>query len=96
MAQTHPGTANLSGEAGSEQVGAGATGTAPLISVKDLRTYFPIGRRDFLGPPVVVKAVDGVSFDIYERETLGLVGESGCGKNTTGRTVLQLVRATSG
>jgi oligopeptide/dipeptide ABC transporter ATP-binding protein len=96
MAQTLPGTDSRAGAGGSEQVGAGAPGTVPLISVQDLRTYFPIGRRGFLGPPAVVKAVDGVSFDIYKRETLGLVGESGCGKSTTGRTVLQLVRATSG
>src|SRR5213593_2148343 len=93
MEQTHPGMAS---RLVMEQARAGAPGTAPLISVKDLRTYFPIGRRGFLGPLVVVKAVDGLSFDIYTGETLGLVGESGCGKSTTGRTVLQLVRATTG
>src|SRR5437660_7976124 len=79
-----------------EQTRTGTTQTAPLLSVKDLRTFFPIGRRGFLGPLVVVKAVDGLSFDIYKGETLGLVGESGCGKSTTGRAVLQLVRPTSG
>ena len=68
----------------------------PLVRVKELRTHFPIGRLGLFGPQVVVKAVDGLSFDVYKGETLGLVGESGCGKSTTGRTVLQLVRATSG
>jgi len=68
----------------------------PLLSVRDLRTYFPAGRRGLFGEMAYVKAVDGVSFDVYKGETLGLVGESGCGKSTTGRTVLQLARATSG
>src|SRR5947209_7198279 len=72
-----------------------AAGT-PLIEVKDLRTYFPAGRRGLFGSPVSVKAVDGLTFDIHRGETLGLVGESGCGKSTTGRTILQLIRATSG
>ncbi|HZS89026.1 MAG TPA: ATP-binding cassette domain-containing protein [Chloroflexota bacterium] len=69
---------------------------APLISVRDLRTYFTIGSGGLFGVQAVVKAVDGLSFDIYKGETLGLVGESGCGKSTTGRTILQLIRATSG
>ncbi len=68
----------------------------PLLSVRDLRTYFPAGRRGVFGERAYVKAVDGVSFDVYKGETLGLVGESGCGKSTTGRTVLRLARATSG
>jgi len=68
----------------------------PLLEVKDLRTWFPI-RRGFLQRIVGhVKAIDGVSFDIRRGETLGLVGESGCGKTTVGRTVLRLVPATSG
>ena len=61
-----------------------------LLEVKDLCMYFPIGRGR------VVKAVDHVSFSIAEGETLGLVGESGCGKTTCGRSVLQLYRPTSG
>ncbi len=68
----------------------------PLLSVRDLRTHFPTGRRGVFGDVAYVKAVDGVSFDVYKGETLGLVGESGCGKSTTGRTVLQLTRATAG
>ena len=75
----------------------GATrGEAPLLSVRDLRTYFAVGGRGLFGAKAFVKAVDGLSFDVYKGETLGLVGESGCGKSTTGRTILQLVRATSG
>lgn len=67
-----------------------------LLRVEQLRKYFPI-YRGFLGRTVTyVKAVDGVSFDIRRGETLGLVGESGCGKSTTGRTILQLERPTSG
>lgn len=52
--------------------------------------YFPVGKNK------VFKAVDGISFDIYKGETLGLVGESGCGKSTVGRTILRLYKATSG
>ena len=69
---------------------------APLIRVTDLHTFFPI-RRGLLSRTVgYVKAVNGVSFDIAAGKTLGLVGESGCGKTTVGRTMLRLVPATSG
>jgi oligopeptide/dipeptide ABC transporter ATP-binding protein len=69
---------------------------APLVQVRDLSTHFPI-RRGLLRRRVgSVRAVDGISFDIHEGETLGLVGESGCGKSTTARTLLCLETATSG
>jgi len=61
-----------------------------ILEVKQLKKHFPIGRKE------VVKAVDGVSFDIYKGETFGLVGESGCGKSTTGRTIIRLYKATDG
>ncbi|MFZ9692429.1 MAG: ABC transporter ATP-binding protein [Phycisphaerales bacterium] len=68
----------------------------PLLQVIDLKTHFPI-RRGFLQRIVGhVKAVDGVSFRLAKGETLGLVGESGCGKTTVGRTLLRLIPATSG
>ena len=68
----------------------------PILQVVDLKTHFPI-RRGFLQRVVGhVKAVDGVSFRLAKGETLGLVGESGCGKTTVGRTLLRLIPATSG
>ena len=67
-----------------------------LLKVDGLVKHFPITRGIFRRQVGTVKAVDGVSFDIKERETLGLVGESGCGKSTTGRVILQLLKATSG
>jgi len=60
-----------------------------LLEVKNLKKYFPSGAQ-------VVKAVDDVSFDVYEGETLGLVGESGCGKSTTGRMTIRLLDSTAG
>jgi oligopeptide transport system ATP-binding protein len=67
-----------------------------LLRVDKLVKYFPIRRGVFQRTVGQVRAVDGVSFNVYEGETLGLVGESGCGKSTTGRTILQLYRPTSG
>ena len=68
----------------------------PLLRVVDLVKHFPVRRGSLLKPAAVIHAVDGVSFDLRKGETLGLVGESGCGKSTTGRTVLQLYQPTSG
>jgi peptide/nickel transport system ATP-binding protein len=67
-----------------------------LLEVKDLRKYFPIQRGLLRTVVGYVKAVDGVSFSIQEGETLGLVGESGCGKTTTGRCVNRLIQPTAG
>jgi oligopeptide transport system ATP-binding protein len=67
-----------------------------LIQVENLKKHFPIMRGVFRRQVGAVQAVDGVTFNIYQGETLGLVGESGCGKSTTGRVVLQLLEPTDG
>ena len=72
-------------------------GTQPLLEISDLRMYFPIEKGILISRHVGdVKAVDGVTLSIQRGETVGLVGESGCGKSTVGRTILRLYRATSG
>ena len=67
-----------------------------LLEVKDLKMYFPVLGGVFKKKIADVKAVDGVSFDLHEGETLGLVGESGCGKSTTGKCLINLNKATGG
>jgi oligopeptide transport system ATP-binding protein len=70
---------------------------APILRVRDLKMHFPVTDGTFVRRTVgYVKAVDGVSFDIMRGETLGLVGESGCGKTTLGRCILQLEKASAG
>ena len=68
----------------------------PLLEVRNLKKHFPINRGIFSKTVGYVRAVDGVSLDIQKGETLGLVGESGCGKTTAGRSILRLIEATSG
>ena len=68
----------------------------PLMQIKNLKTYFPIRNGFFGGISDHVKAVDDVTFDVYPGETLGLVGESGCGKTTIGRTIIRLEEPTEG
>ncbi len=71
-------------------------GTAPLLAVENLEVHFPV-RRGLLQRTVDhIKAVDGISFNVYRGQTLGLVGESGCGKTTTGRAILRLIAPTGG
>ncbi|WP_345226931.1 ABC transporter ATP-binding protein [Hymenobacter koreensis] len=99
-----PSVATAPVESVAADVQAGGTHTASyhtstgelLLSVQNLHVHFPI-RKSFFGRATeVVRAVDGVSFDINRGETVGLVGESGCGKTTLGRTLLRLVEPTSG
>jgi oligopeptide transport system ATP-binding protein len=72
-------------------------GREVLLRVRGLKKYFPITAGFILQREVgAIKAVDGLDFDVYKGETLGLVGESGCGKSTTGRTLLQLYKPTAG
>lgn len=68
----------------------------PLLEVKDLKKWFPAKKSPFSREKVFIKAVDGVSFTLNEGETLGVVGESGCGKSTMGRSVLRLLEPTGG
>ncbi|MCB1467714.1 MAG: ABC transporter ATP-binding protein [Rhizobiaceae bacterium] len=69
---------------------------APLLEVRALRKYFTLGSGLFSGRPTVVQAVDGVSFQVRKGETLGIVGESGCGKSTMARLVLDLISPDEG
>jgi len=68
----------------------------PLLEVKNLKKHFPVKKGFLKKKEQYVRAVDGVSFKIYQGETLGLVGESGCGKSTTGRMLLKLIESTEG
>ncbi|MDE6001100.1 MAG: ATP-binding cassette domain-containing protein, partial [Clostridia bacterium] len=67
-----------------------------FLEVKDLKQYFPVASNFFGKPIKFLKAVDGVSFKLQKGKTLGIVGESGCGKTTMGRTILRLYETTGG
>ena len=69
---------------------------SPLLQVENLKVHFPIKKGFFRNTVGYVKAVDGVSFDLYRGQTLGFVGESGCGKTTTGRAIMRLIEPTAG
>jgi peptide/nickel transport system ATP-binding protein len=71
-------------------------GQTPALSVKDLKVHYPLKDGLFRRTVDVIRAVDGISFNVYRGQTLGLVGESGCGKTTTGRAIVRLTRITAG
>lgn len=74
---------------------SGQAASNVLLDVKNLQMHFPITKGIVFQRQVgAIKAVDGIDFTLYRGETLGLVGESGCGKSTTGRAILQLYRPT--
>jgi peptide/nickel transport system ATP-binding protein len=75
---------------------AASLNAAPLLSIRDLRKHFPLKGGLLGGARGVVRAVDGITFDVFEGETLGIVGESGCGKSTTARLLVDLIRADTG
>jgi len=73
-----------------------SSSSQPILSVRGLKKYFPVRKGLFARVVAQVKAVDDVSFDVGQGETLGLVGESGCGKTTAGRSILRLIEPTAG
>src|SRR5690606_31495736 len=98
LAEKGPQAIGLSTEVGPAKQDLGRSDVPPLVRIEDLTKHFVIsqGSKLFGEPPAVVRAVNDVSFTIAPGQTLGLVGESGCGKTTVGRLVLKLEEATSG
>ena len=99
MREAAAASVNLSAAAIADVGGGGRTEPHEntLLEVQDLKMYFPVTAGLLLKRKVAdIKAVDGITFSVREGETLGLVGESGCGKSTTGRAILQLYRPTAG
>ena len=90
------GSSNHTGSSNGQSGASNRKDDAPILEVKNLVKYFPIKSSFFKRTIGNVKAVDGVSFSIGRRQTMGLVGESGCGKSTCGRTILRLLEKTSG
>jgi peptide/nickel transport system ATP-binding protein len=80
----------------SDMIDQAADARAPLLAVRDLVKHFPIKGGLLNRQRAVVRAVDGISFDLTKGETLGIVGESGCGKSTTARVLMHLLRPDAG
>ena len=73
-----------------------STAPSPLLRVRGLVKHFPLKGKRIEGKAAVVRAVDGIDFDVHEGETLGVVGESGCGKSTTARLLMHLIAPDTG
>jgi peptide/nickel transport system ATP-binding protein len=98
MAGTNTAGANMAGTnmADSDMAGTGASDGNVLLGVRDLKKHFPIKKGFLRRVAGHIRAVDGVSFDLYEKETLGLVGESGCGKTTVAKMIVRAIDPTDG